>query len=207
MSISLDQIFNADLNELMNVVGRNLFPTYTLQDINSNLDEVYNAYRIEVIRGYLHNRWLDNQSSNVASNLHFFPSMIPSNNSLDKVLQSMEQKSHRASPQRGSEYYPSTTLSDTDQKYCRALTHIAAKQSEECLMNREWGRKDSQGKVCYNVYAVAHKSVPGVGRPHCLKDLNLDALSEEELLGQAHLHGIKTIDELRQKQRNERDQV
>jgi hypothetical protein len=218
-TVSLSQIFDADLLELENTLQTNLFPTKTQYQINQELSNVYCEYRKQLItRYYQNNKYnlypqLDKNSVEIVSNKHFFPAMISSNYTLQDVLNDIYNKTHRlghhASMNDGdgrhhdpNEYYDSSSnLSEENQKYCRTVLHVAAKQDDWCLEGQNWQKTNPQtGTKCYNPYAIASQRVPRSGRPECLKDLKLDSIPEEELRAEASLHKM-TIDELRRKQK------
>jgi len=215
-TVSLSQIFDANIEELMNILDEDLFPNKTVDQLNQQLPQVYNEYRKQLIMKYLNNNrqnlypQLEEDSRQIAENIHFFPSMISNNYTLDLVLNDMNNRSSRSkkSPTKSvtfkhdpNEYYDSTTtLTEQEQKYCRAVLHVAAKQDQWCLEGKNWfGKNPETGKTCTNPYAIASKTVPRTTRPDCLLDLKLDNIPEEELEAEASLHKM-TIAQLIEKQ-------
>jgi len=207
---SLSQIFQANLEDLMYILDIDLFK-YT--DINQDISKVYNEYRKQLIMKYLNNNrqnlypQLDEESRQIVENSQFFSAMIPTNYTLDSVLSAMNNKSSR-SPTKSvtfkhdpDEYYDNTTtLNEQEQKYCRAVLHVASKQDQWCLEGKNWfGKNPISGKTCYNPYSLASKTVPRTTRPDCLLDLKLDSIPEEELEAEASLHKM-TIVQLIEKQ-------
>lgn len=73
-------------------------------------------------------------------------------------------------------------------KYCRCVLEVAAKQSETCLTNKEWG-KSVEGRQCYNPYAVCAKSTGTTSRV-CGQNYNYNALPDKLLVAYARLNNI-----------------
>jgi hypothetical protein len=83
-----------------------------------------------------------------------------------------------------------TGLNESDAKYCRAVVEIAAKQTPSCLQERAW-KEYREGKMCYNPYAIAHKTVQGeAGRIDCGLHYIYENLPDLELIGFANLNNI-----------------
>ena len=84
---------------------------------------------------------------------------------------------------------PDSDLSEKQQKWCRCVLHVAAKQSPACLRSRAW-RSKIKGKTCYNPYSVCAKSV-GTTAPYCATQYQLSELSKKELLSLGYLEDLK----------------
>ena len=81
-----------------------------------------------------------------------------------------------------------TSLDQHQQAYCRCLLEVAAQQPETCNTEKAWFEK-REGKMCYNPYAICHKSV-GAGIYSCSPHYNFDAMSDRYLVAYADLHGV-----------------
>lgn len=81
-----------------------------------------------------------------------------------------------------------TDLTDGDQKYCRCVLHVLAKQNKGCLENKAWF-KDIDGKRCYNPYAVCAKSTRHSSR-QCGVNYNWEGIPDNELEGYANINHI-----------------
>lgn len=222
--VSLFQIFSVTAEELEAVLGINLFPNNTIEELNQNLNQVYSEYRKAVIQKYYENNQLDNASKKIVENKNFYPSLTYNNTTLDMVLSDMKNKSNNhdlssfynkstSSSSSSRHHNPSdyfdqnSQLSENEQKYCRAVLHVAAKQDEWCLEGQKWNQENPDThKTCYNPYAVASKTVHRSSRPDCLLDLKLDAIPEAELKAEAYLHQM-TIEQLYQKQNQMRSNL
>lgn len=80
-------------------------------------------------------------------------------------------------------------LPKNEQKYCSCVLKVADKQSPECLNKRLWGQEDSEGKTCYNPYAVCGKSV-GTSSRRCGESYDYEELTDEFLEAYARLSRI-----------------
>lgn len=83
----------------------------------------------------------------------------------------------------------STKLNRLQQKWCRCVLEVAAKQGPQCLKNKMWF-KTVNGAKCYNPYAICSSSV-GTSVRGCSTEYNYIELYKNELLGLAYLKGIK----------------
>ena len=207
-TVSLSQIFNVSLDDLINTLGINLYPQLTILEINNQLPVIYNEYRKQLILKYFENNkqhqypQLDNESKKIVENAHFFSSMKPENTTLENIITDMNRQASESTKKHNPEdYYDNTsTLTNDEQKYCRTVLHVAAKQDDWCLEGKHWQEKNPDTKqVCYNPYSVASNVVPRSTRPDCLVDLKLNNLSPNELKAEANLHKM-TIAELQAKQ-------
>lgn len=77
----------------------------------------------------------------------------------------------------------SGSLSDAEQKYCRCLLDVVAKNPEECH-KKQWRQKG-----CYNPYAVCRKSVHTSTK--CGTHYNFDEMTKEDLEAYARLKEIE----------------
>lgn len=85
-------------------------------------------------------------------------------------------------------------LNEEDAKYCRAVVEVAAKQTPSCLKEQAW-REYREGEMCYNPYAIAHKSVQGeAGRIDCGSHYVYENLPDLELIGYANLNRLPIPD-------------
>lgn len=81
------------------------------------------------------------------------------------------------------------TISDAQQRWCRCILHVAKKQPDWCLDNPEENAGiESEGRKCYNPYAVCSKSVKGKRGRECFKYLNLQAIPRDERESLLRLH-------------------
>ena len=206
MSITLQQIWDANYGELKQALGKDLFLGWSQQQIQNDIKEVLNIYRKQLIIEYLKYDYLDAYSKEIATNKHFLSSITLQNDTLEKVIQNMNNRSHR---EDSLKYHPSnyflsnSNLDENEEKYCRAILHIASKQEPWCLEGKHWNETNPQtGVKCYNPYAIASKVIHRNTRPDCLYNLNLDVLPENELWAEVHLHQMKNIQELKDKQKN-----
>ena len=76
-----------------------------------------------------------------------------------------------------------------EEKYCNCVLKVAAKQSRECLDSRKWKEKDSEGKTCYNPYAVCAASTRSSSR-QCGKYYHYEKLTDQYLRAYAQLNHI-----------------
>lgn len=204
------------------VSNRHFYPSMMPQNrtLDQVLGDMYNrGHRLATARGsrsvspnrnvnnsYTH---LLNESRSQTNSMSTFPrssSLSPSRRSSVSSTNPLNIGTSVSTAGRGhppaSEYFNKTNLTEQEQKYCRAVVHVAAKQSEECLDKKMWGQTDSTGQRCYSPYAIAHRSVPGVGKPECFMDLNLNNLPEDELIAEEHLQHVSTPNALYQKQQS-----
>ena len=71
-------------------------------------------------------------------------------------------------------------LSPEEVKYCSCVAEVGAKDvTKGCKLG------DLGESKCPNPYAVCHKAIPGVGRPKCGENYDLDHMSDEELRWEA----------------------
>lgn len=93
------------------------------------------------------------------------------------------------SPVEGRYMFPSTPLSEQDQKYCRCLLDVATKQTPECL-EKKIPRAKLGGKVCAVPYQVCTSSTGRSGKVECSKYYDFDSLPDDKLQAYAHLNKI-----------------
>ncbi|MHB1909643.1 MAG: hypothetical protein ACYCQJ_12375 [Nitrososphaerales archaeon] len=73
-----------------------------------------------------------------------------------------------------SDYNPNVPASEAEKKYCSCIRKVSAKQSDQCLANKEFGSGH-----CYNPYAVCAKSTGTTSR-RCSEILPYSSLSPQE---------------------------
>jgi len=73
-----------------------------------------------------------------------------------------------------SDYNPNVPASEAEKKYCSCVRKVSAKQSDQCLANKEFGSGH-----CYNPYAVCAKSTGTTSR-RCSEILPYSSLSPQE---------------------------
>ena len=67
-----------------------------------------------------------------------------------------------------------------DDKYCRCVVDVAARQPEACNLEKAWFER-REGRKCANPYAVCHKSIQGEsGRPDCGEYIRLNEMSDQQ---------------------------
>lgn len=82
-------------------------------------------------------------------------------------------------------------LSLKEQKWCRCILHVAAKQSKECLKDvKNNAGKILEGKKCYNPYAVCSKVI-GTSSRNCDMYYNFRHIPTHELIAYAYLKNIE----------------
>lgn len=107
----------------------------------------------------------------------------------------------------GASYFtPSAerSMSETHKSYCRCVAHVAAQQSDACLVSFSPGHKKSARKSgCYNPYPVCTRAVgrSGAGSGECLQHYDLNKISPKEVRAMALLKtGSADASALRNKQ-------
>ena len=80
-------------------------------------------------------------------------------------------------------------MNEQEQKYCRCVLEVAAKQPGQCNMEKAWFEQ-RQGETCYNPYAVCANSV-GTSSRICGENYNWSALPDEMLTAYANLNNIQ----------------
>lgn len=83
-----------------------------------------------------------------------------------------------------SDYFRDSHLSNQEEKYCRCVLHVAAKNSEECNSSKAWGSDH-----CYNPYAVCAKSTRASSR-ECGSSYDWEGIPEQEVRAYAQMKGI-----------------
>ncbi len=76
------------------------------------------------------------------------------------------------------------TLPEDEKKYCRCVLHVAAKQSDDCNKNKNWGSHN-----CYNPYAVCAKSTRSSSR-RCGENYIFENIPDDHLTSYASLNNI-----------------
>jgi len=87
----------------------------------------------------------------------------------------------------GSYFKPGHSLTDKQEKFCRCVLHVAAKQPADCLKSKNYGSKG-----CYNPYAVCAKSTgTSVGRSgKCGQSYDFNGIPDNELKAYSMMNGI-----------------
>lgn len=84
-------------------------------------------------------------------------------------------------------------MTDQEQRYCRCLVEVAAKQPLSCNKDRAWF-EEREGRRCANPYAVCQKTVlKGQSRPRC--NFILERMSDSQLRGLASLERLEVTPE------------
>jgi len=77
------------------------------------------------------------------------------------------------------------SLSETQQKYCRCILHVASDQPDWCLEEGFPGSKEKpevrDGRTCYNPYAICTKTISRRGLVECFLNYNLDGIPPKEV--------------------------
>jgi phosphatidylethanolamine-binding protein (PEBP) family uncharacterized protein len=108
---------------------------------------------------------------------------LQKNNIDDEPIESL---SFRTSNQNDNKFINNHKLDPRQQKYCSCLVKVAAKEPKDCLN----GKKTSvNGKKCVNPYAICAHSTKSSSH-ECSKAYNFQGMSDDELLGYAHMKGI-----------------
>ena len=95
--------------------------------------------------------------------------------------------SQQAAQPTSKELWMSSSLNEGQQKYCRCLLHVAAKQPAACNTDKAW-RQTREGQTCYNPYAVCSRA--GERVHSCSGDYIFENIPDAELIGYASLHGV-----------------
>lgn len=86
------------------------------------------------------------------------------------------------------------SLNDQEQKYCRCVLHVAAKQTGECLKQGKAGRikggEKVKGATCSNPYAICAKTTRTSSRS-CGKSYDFRKIPDNELKVYASMKGIR----------------
>lgn len=94
----------------------------------------------------------------------------------------------RTKKEKRDAYFQSlAALTDAEQRYCRCVLHVAAKNSRAC--NRGLREKAGSG-ACYNPYAVCSKRIP-VGRVYCGAQYEWSRIPTEELVAYSDLNKLE----------------
>lgn len=93
--------------------------------------------------------------------------------------------SSRLSPKSQSFFKEDTTLSETEQKYCRCIPKVAAKQDPECL-----GHGAPQGGGCYNPYAVCKHSTGQKANVSCGAHYDYNKMPDKYLIAYARMKSL-----------------
>ena len=78
-------------------------------------------------------------------------------------------------------------LSEPEKRYCSCLLKSAARQPEDCIIEKAWFEKRS-GKRCSNPYAICAKSV-GAHVRKCSSNYNFSGMTDDLLRAWILLHG------------------
>ena len=79
-------------------------------------------------------------------------------------------------------------LTDLERKYCSCILKVSESGSEECLTEKEWGGVDSNGKKCYNPYAVC--GIHGGSNRRCGMYYDFDKFTLEQLQAYAYARKV-----------------
>lgn len=102
--------------------------------------------------------------------------------------------SRRSKQQSGGKpnyFKKGSDLTEREQKWCRCVLHVAAKQTDQCLddVNKN-ARKVYNSKTCYNPYAVCSATV-GTSSRKCGVSYEFRNIPDIELIAYAHMKRIK----------------
>lgn len=92
------------------------------------------------------------------------------------------------------DYFKSNhSLKEQEQKYCRCVLHVAAKQTGECLKRagKIKGGEKINGKTCSNPYAICAKTTRTSSRS-CGKSYDFNKIPDNELRAYAAMKGINS---------------
>ncbi len=93
----------------------------------------------------------------------------------------------------GDYFRSDTNLTEQEQKYCRCVLHVAAKQPPgECLSVRDWF-SDYNGRTCTNPWAVCAKSTGTTSRA-CGFNYVYGNIPDDELIAYANLSQVNVPD-------------
>ena len=116
----------------------------------------------------------------------------PSSNNKVNSNSSVKHRGH-------ANYFKSTsTLTPKQESYVACTLHVAAQDTKECLENEAWG-STSNGKTCYNPYAVCASRV-GTTTKKGGESLAFENLPDDELLAYAYLRQLNVNDTMPRQQ-------
>ena len=123
----------------------------------------------------------------LASSLKF--NVIAQPNQLQEITTIKPNKQITSTKQNKSNWIKSgSTLNEQEQKYCRCVLQVAAKQPGQCNMEKAWFEQ-RQNETCYNPYAVCAKTV-GTSSRVCGENYNWVELPDDMLNAYANLNNI-----------------
>lgn len=82
----------------------------------------------------------------------------------------------------------SSTLSEREQAFCDCLVEVAAKQPDECNLERA-AYDTRQGHICVDPYRICAKSIKTTTR-RCMQNYEFKALDDKQLRSLANLHQL-----------------
>lgn len=169
---------------VVNIEGNNVKTGKVLLDYvppnPSNYSEPHNYY-VEIYKGYKS----PEKYNRINFNLEKF------NNELELVdhmtftvypddYESYSTLNKYNGDEKKLEYFKNKrNLSEREQKFCKCVLHVSAKQPNSCNYDKAWYNKRN-GKTCYNPYAVCAKSTGTTSRK-CSENYNFENIPDNEL--------------------------